>query len=190
MKSIDFAKTSFVSSFAKIPLPLHLGRLPQFCLIGRSNVGKSSLINHLTMQKGLAKVSNTPGKTQLINLFLVDEQLLLVDLPGYGYSETGKEIKSQWQQLIEDYLLQYRPHLLLLLDSRHPPSSLDEQMIRWSKENLLTFDCILTKMDKLTTSERHRTIQRMIQFLSKPPLLYSIKDVDSRKKLLLHLKSL
>lgn len=96
MKKINFKNSRFVNTFVSLPLKGIQATLPRFCFVGRSNVGKSSLINHLCDQQRLAKVSSVPGKTQAINLFEIDQQLYMFDLPGYGFSETGKNLRMSW----------------------------------------------------------------------------------------------
>jgi len=131
------------------------GDKPEFAFIGRSNVGKSSLINMLTNHKNLAKTSSKPGKTQLINHFLVDKKWYLVDLPGYGWAKVSKSLKGKWQKMISDYLLQ-RTNLFLLfvlLDSRHPPQPIDIEFIRWAGENQIPMALILTKTDKISRNK-------------------------------------
>ncbi len=128
------------------------GDKPEYAFIGRSNVGKSSLINMLTNHKNLAKTSSTPGKTQLINHFLVDNQLYLVDLPGYGWAKVSKSKKQQWKKMITAYLLN-RDNLYLLfilLDSRRLPQQVDMDFIHWSGENGIPLAIILTKSDKIS----------------------------------------
>ncbi len=130
------------------------GDKPEYAFIGRSNVGKSSLINMLTNHKNLAKTSSTPGKTQLINHFLVDNQWYLVDLPGYGWAKVSKSKKQQWKKMITAYLLN-RDNLYLLfilLDSRRLPQQIDMDFIHWSGENGIPLAIILTKSDKISKS--------------------------------------
>jgi GTP-binding protein len=129
--------------------------LPEYAFIGRSNVGKSSLINMITGQKMLAKTSSTPGKTQLINHFLIDENWYLVDLPGYGYARTAKTNRHKWEKVIEQYLLR-RTSLMstfILLDSRLPLQDNDRKVINWFGEKGLYFVLVLTKIDKLTHNQ-------------------------------------
>ena len=129
--------------------------LPEYAFIGRSNVGKSSLINMITGQKTLAKTSSTPGKTQLINHFLIDESWFLVDLPGYGYARTAKSNRSKWEKVIEQYLLK-RQNLMstfILIDSRLPLQESDHKVINWFGEKGLHFVLIFTKADKLTHNQ-------------------------------------
>ncbi|TDI68894.1 MAG: YihA family ribosome biogenesis GTP-binding protein [Bacteroidetes bacterium] len=128
------------------------GDKPEYAFIGRSNVGKSSLINMLTNHKNLAKTSSTPGKTQLINHFLVDNQWYLVDLPGYGWAKVSKSKKQQWKKMITAYLLN-RDNLYLLfilLDSRRLPQQVDMDFIHWSGENGIPLAIIFTKSDKIS----------------------------------------
>ena len=130
---------------------------PEFAFIGRSNVGKSSLINMLTGQKGLAKTSARPGKTQTINHFLINESWYLVDLPGYGWSRVSKEKKASWGKMIERYLVQ-RENLLclfILIDSRLDPQKIDYEFMRWAG-NQLACALVFTKTDKLSRSQWHR----------------------------------
>lgn len=145
---------SFIISSAELsqcPKP----DLPEYAFIGRSNVGKSSLINMLTGQKMLAKISTAPGKTRLINHFLINEQWYLVDLPGYGYAKVGHQTRKKWEKLIETYLLK-RESLMstfLLVDSRLPLQDNDRQVISWFGENQLPFVIVMTKTDKLSRVE-------------------------------------
>jgi GTP-binding protein len=130
---------------------------PEFAFIGRSNVGKSSLINMLTGQKGLAKTSARPGKTQTINHFLINESWYLVDLPGYGWSRVSKEKKASWGKMIERYLVQ-RENLLclfILIDSRLDPQKIDYEFMRWAGSQLACAP-VFTKTDKLSRSQWHR----------------------------------
>ena len=125
--------------------------LPEYAFIGRSNVGKSSLINMLTNLRKLAKVSNTPGKTRTINHFLIDNSWYLVDLPGYGWAKVSKTEKVKWKLMINEYL-QLRENLhcvFLLIDSRHEPQAIDLEFMRWLGENEIPFVIVFTKTDKL-----------------------------------------
>ena len=129
--------------------------LPEYAFIGRSNVGKSSLINMLTGQKMLAKTSSTPGKTQLINHFLINDEWYLVDLPGYGYAKTAKTQRRKWEEVIEQYLLK-RSNLMstfLLVDSRLSLQENDRKVINWFGSKQLHFTIVLTKTDKLTANQ-------------------------------------
>jgi len=128
---------------------------PEYAFVGRSNVGKSSLVNMLTGQKMLAKTSSTPGKTQLINHFLINGEWYLVDLPGYGYARKARSLRSQWERVIEQYL-QQRPNLMstfILLDARLPLQLNDRKVINWFGSKQLHFNIVLTKTDKLTAGK-------------------------------------
>lgn len=123
---------------------------PEYAFIGRSNVGKSSLINMLTNRKGLAMTSSKPGKTMLINHFLINGDWYLVDLPGYGYARRSKENREQLQKLIEDYILEREmlTSLFVLVDSRHEPQKIDLEFMEWLGENGIPFSIVFTKGDK------------------------------------------
>lgn len=165
------------------------GDKPEFAFIGRSNVGKSSLINMLTNHKSLAKISSRPGKTQLINHFLVDSQWYLVDLPGYGWSKVSKALKSKWEKMITDYLLE-RTNLFLLfilLDSRHPPQPIDIDFIQWAGEKQIPIALILTKTDKLSKnkvfSNRKMLEKRLKEDWETLPPIFISSAVDRTGKL-------
>ncbi len=145
IKSANFVMSN--SNVAKCPKEL----LPEYAFIGRSNVGKSSLINMLTQRKSLAKTSGRPGKTQLINHFKINENWFLVDLPGYGYARVSKKDKKTFQKYITDYFLE-RQQLVcafVLVDIRHEPQKVDLEFMEWMGENQIPFCLIFTKADKL-----------------------------------------
>ena len=127
------------------------GNLPEYAFIGRSNVGKSSLINMLTNHKGLAMTSATPGKTLLINHFLINEEWYLVDLPGYGFAQRGMAQREQLRQIIENYILEREQLvcLFVLIDCRHPAQKIDLEFMEWLGENDVPFTIIFTKTDKI-----------------------------------------
>lgn len=129
--------------------------LPEFALIGRSNVGKSSFINSLVNIKGLAKTSNTPGKTKLINLFNINESFIFADLPGYGFAKVSGKTQNQWQKNIENYLLKRKniSSLIHFIDSRHEVQQNDKQMSEWIKFNNLPCFVIATKVDQISKSQ-------------------------------------
>ncbi len=135
---------------------------PEFAFIGRSNVGKSSLINMLTDHKGLAKVSGTPGKTRLINHFLIDDAWYLVDLPGYGYAKVSKSERSGFSRLILDYLANRKEMtcLFVLVDSRLEPQKIDLEFFELLGRNSIPFVIVFTKLDKLTANKAHSNITR------------------------------
>lgn len=125
--------------------------LPEYAFIGRSNVGKSSLINMLTGRKGLAKTSQTPGKTLLINHFLINKQWYIVDLPGYGYARRSKDSREQLERIIKGYILEREQmtNLFVLIDSRLKPQKIDLEFMQWLGENGVPFSIVFTKLDKL-----------------------------------------
>lgn len=130
-------------------------RRPEIAFLGRSNVGKSSLINSLLQRKGLARTSNTPGRTQSINYFLINDAFYFVDLPGYGYAKVSKSMRSDWGTMAEEYLSE-REQLVLcvqLIDSRHEPTRLDLQLNEWLNFNGKPHIAVATKSDKLTANQ-------------------------------------
>lgn len=158
--------------------------MPEIALVGRSNVGKSSLINALTGHKKLAKISATPGKTQRINFFLIDEALLLVDLPGYGYAKAPPQAAESWTKAIDTYFTS-RPSLrlvLLLIDARRSPSKEDLQVIQWAGKQSFSLLVVLTKIDKLSPFELQSAIERMNHF-STDCFPFSIHDKKLLRKL-------
>ena len=130
-------------------------KLPEYAFIGRSNVGKSSLINMLTRQKGLAKTSGKPGKTRLINHFIINNEWYLVDLPGYGYAEVPKAERLKWEKMIRQYILQREnlQCLFVLIDSRHDAQEIDLNFMEWLGTSQIPFSIVFTKTDKLKPSE-------------------------------------
>ena len=156
---------------------------PEYAFIGRSNVGKSSLINMLCRNKKLAKTSATPGKTLLINHFLVNKAWYLVDLPGYGYAQRGKKIMDKIQKLIEYYVLerQQMTCLFVLIDSRLEPQRIDLEFIEWLGENGVPFALIFTKADKQTTTKTRQSVERFMNKLQEqweelPPYFISSSE--------------
>lgn len=136
--------------------------VPEYAFIGRSNVGKSSLINMLTRRKGLAKTSQTPGKTLLINHFNInDGEWYLVDLPGYGYAQRGKEQRDKLEKLIEGYIWnrEQLANLFVLIDIRHDPQKIDMEFLDWLGEHDVPFSIIFTKADKLSSAAAERNVQ-------------------------------
>lgn len=133
---------------------------PEYAFIGRSNVGKSSLINMLAQRKDLAKTSGTPGKTQLLNVFLMDEIWYLTDLPGYGYAKVSKTKRSQFEKMITNYLTQ-RPNLVntfVLIDCRIPPQKIDLEFMEWLGENQIPFSMVFTKIDKISSTALQKAL--------------------------------
>ena len=144
------------------------GQLPEYAFIGRSNVGKSSLINMLVNRKGLAMTSSMPGKTMLINHFLVNDSWYIVDLPGYGYAQRGKEGREQIRKIIENYVLEREQMtcLFVLIDSRHAPQKIDLEFMEWLGENGIPFCIIFTKLDKLSRRQAAENIRAYKEKLS------------------------
>lgn len=161
------------------------GVLPEYAFIGRSNVGKSSLINMLTNRKKLAMTSATPGKTMLINHFLINKNWYLVDLPGYGYAKRGQKGQEQIRTIIEDYILEraQMTNLFLLIDSRLEPQKIDVEFMEWLGENGIPFSIIFTKSDKLKSGGLKRNINLFLRKMSEkweelPP--YFISSSENR----------
>jgi GTP-binding protein len=161
---LPILKTEFVVS-AGTPVQFPAGRLPEVAFLGRSNVGKSSLINALTGQKGLAFTSNTPGRTQTINFYKVDESYFFVDLPGYGYARVPLAVTREWKALIEQYL-EKRDNLqfaCLVLDARRGWMEKDLDLKRWLEHHGTQYVVVATKFDKLNQSEQNRVLHSIRQ---------------------------
>ena len=140
---------------------------PEYAFIGRSNVGKSSLINMLCNHKGLAKTSATPGKTLLVNLFLVNREWYLVDLPGYGYAKRSKSVQDQLQRMISSYILQRQQlvNVFVLIDIRHDPQKIDREFIDWLGVSSVPFSIVFTKADKLGPVKARQNAERWMESL-------------------------
>ncbi|HEX8267970.1 MAG TPA: ribosome biogenesis GTP-binding protein YihA/YsxC [Pyrinomonadaceae bacterium] len=137
--------------------------LPEVAFLGRSNVGKSSLLNSLLQRKGLARTSNTPGRTQSLNYFLINKRFYFVDLPGYGYARVSKAVRSSWGKMAQDYLAK-REQLVLciqLIDSRHEPTEQDRQLFEWLRHYGKTQLIVATKSDKLSSNELRKSIEKI-----------------------------
>jgi GTP-binding protein len=161
IKTAEFVvSNSDVSKCPKNPIP-------EYAFIGRSNVGKSSLINMITGRKSLAKTSGRPGKTQLINHFIINNNWHLVDLPGYGYAKVSKTAKKKFQQFITDYFLRREQMVwaFVLIDIRHEPQKIDLEFMQWMGENAIPFSIVFTKADKLKPKAIERNINNYIQIL-------------------------
>lgn len=162
---------------------------PEYAFIGRSNVGKSSLINMLTNRKGLAMASSKPGKTQLINHFIINNQWYLVDLPGYGYAQRGKEGRIQIRKIIDTYILKRLEltNLFLLLDCRHEPQKIDLEFITWLGENEIPFCIVFTKADKLSKSQLDINVNQYLDKLKEdweelPPVFITSSEHKQGKE--------
>ncbi len=192
IKSAEFVISN--TDFRKCPA----GNRPEYAFIGRSNVGKSSLINMLTGRNGLAKTSSTPGKTLLINHFMVNNEWYIVDLPGYGYPRRGKEQREQLRHIIQTYILgrQQMTNLFVLVDSRHEPQAVDMEFMNWCGEHNVPFSIVFTKMDKLGRDAGQRNIEAYKQQLGEtweelPPIfITSSQDGRGRDELLDYIDSI
>lgn len=156
---------------------------PEYAFIGRSNVGKSSLINMLTNKKGLAMTSSKPGKTQLINHFIINNEWYLVDLPGYGYAQRGKEGREKIRVIIDSYILNRTELtcLFLLLDCRHEPQKIDVEFMNWLGEEEVPFAIIFTKTDKLSKGKLKDNINLYLEKINEtweevPPIFYTSSE--------------
>ncbi|HKK80729.1 MAG TPA: ribosome biogenesis GTP-binding protein YihA/YsxC [Prolixibacteraceae bacterium] len=152
--------------------------LPEYAFIGRSNVGKSSLINMLTNKKDLAKISGKPGKTRLVNHFIINGKWYLVDLPGYGYAKISKSERKKWELMIRSYLLK-RKNLLgifVLIDARHEPQNSDLEFMQWLGESQVPFVMVFTKVDKLSGAEQKvyqdKYAEKMLETWAEVPLMF------------------
>ncbi len=192
IKSAEFVISN--TDFRKCPS----GNRPEYAFIGRSNVGKSSLINMLTGRNGLAKTSSTPGKTLLINHFMINNEWYIVDLPGYGYARRGKEQREQLRHIIQTYILgrQQMTNLFVLVDSRHEPQAVDMEFMNWCGEHNVPFSIVFTKMDKLGRDAGQRNIEAYKQQLGEtweelPPIfITSSQDGRGRDELLDYIDSI
>ena len=160
--------------------------LPEYAFIGRSNVGKSSLINMLTGRNGLAKTSATPGKTMLINHFLINDEWYIVDLPGYGYARRGKDSRDELRRMIEGYVLHraQMTNLFVLVDARHEPQKIDLEFMEWCGENGVPFSIVFTKMDKLGKIIGGRHVveykKRLLETWEELPPIFETSSQDGR----------
>ena len=156
----------------------------EICFAGRSNVGKSTLINALTGRKALARTSNTPGRTQEINFFTAADSHYLVDLPGYGYANAPLPIVEKWQRLLKKYLSGRRSlrRAFVLIDARHGVKSVDEEILSLLDSAAVTFQCVLTKADKIKTHEQEALLQQVRDALSKHPAAYPELILTSSEK--------
>ncbi len=171
---------------------------PEFAFIGRSNVGKSSLINMLTDKKDLAKTSGRPGKTQLINHFIINQEWYLVDLPGYGYAKASKTSRSKWEVFIANFLTKRETLLntFVLLDSRLEPQKIDIEFMGWCAENQLPFSMVFTKIDKLSSSALQKNLaaykKEMLKYWEELPPIFttSAESKFGQEKLLNYIEQI
>lgn len=165
---------------------------PEYAFIGRSNVGKSSLINMLTNNKKLAKISGKPGKTQLINHFVINDEWYLVDLPGYGYAKASKQSRAKWEKFIVEYLTNRESlvNIFVLLDSRLEPQKIDLEFMNWCGEKELPFSMVFTKIDKLSSTQLQKNLAKykkeMLKYWEALPPVFTTSSESKfgREKLL------
>ena len=167
MKEFHFAQSATFITSAVYPKSYPETALPEVAIAGRSNVGKSTLINGLVNRKKLAKVSNTPGRTQLLNFFLINNAFVLCDLPGYGYAKVPAEIRKNWRPMIETYLARREQLklLMLLVDIRRDPGTFETDLIGWATAHGLAILPVATKLDKLSASKRKPALNRVAKGL-------------------------
>ncbi len=178
-RDVDFMRSAV--SLETLPPP----DLPEICFAGRSNVGKSSLINALTNRKGIARASNTPGRTRELNYFNIDGRLFMVDLPGFGYAKASKADISRWQTLTRAYLRGRAGlrRVFLLIDSRHGVKPPDIEVMEMLDETAVTYQLILTKIDKLKKGELIKVTDKTINFIAKRPAAFpDVIQTSSEKK--------
>lgn len=168
--------------------------LPEIAFAGRSNVGKSSLINKLVNRKNLVHTSRTPGRTQTINFFLINKQLVFVDLPGYGYAKVPKKIQRQWGPMVENYLSRRKnlELVVLILDIRRIPSKGDQGLISWLLEKNIPYHVVLTKIDKLKPQNRkkqQKIIASLLEISHDKLFLFSAKTGEGKEELWKYIKN-
>lgn len=180
---MEFKKAEFITgapTLSQCPPP----KYPEVCFAGRSNVGKSSLINAMMNHSGLARTSNTPGKTQQMNYYKIDDEVYFVDLPGFGYAKVSKKERERWGRDIRDYLLKRSTLRLIvhLVDIRHEPSALDEDFFYWMGSNRMPFCVVLTKADKLSRNKQNQSKFRLEGILDEMNIRVPIVIVSSEKR--------
>jgi len=184
---VKVSSARFVKSAFK-PADFPCDQLTEIAFIGRSNVGKSRLLNTLARLKGLARISSSPGRTQSVNFFLINDSVYFVDLPGYGYAKVPKKIKDQWRPMVESYL-ENRPQLrivLLLVDSRIPPTRDDVLMKEWLDHYGIQHIIVMTKADKLSKSKLNRAVQTAQAALESEELIPFSAVTGLGKNVILH----
>jgi len=191
---MDIEQVAFIKSAERIAQMPSDAR-PEIAFIGRSNVGKSALLNMLCHRKSLARTSTTPGKTQTFNFYEVNRKIYFVDVPGYGYAKVSKQIRAKWRRRIADYLI-HRDSLvavLHLVDSRHPPSELDKEVMLLLRDVQAQYVLVLTKTDKLSGNKISQSLKRVQQSLETcgievPIVVTSSHQRKGRKELLLRIE--
>lgn len=189
IKQAEFVKSAVYEK----DYPMELNNM-EFAFVGRSNVGKSSLINSITGRKKLAKTSKTPGRTQLINYFKVNNEFYIVDLPGYGFAKVPKEMKAEWGKTMERYVASARKKLVfVLLDIRRIPSEEDMEMLVWLDHHDIPFKIIFTKMDKVSNNEKFRClkdIRKKVEFHNDDVFFHSSLNDTGKDEILNYIDSL
>ncbi len=194
---MDIQEALFVISNTDITLCPKDGK-PEYAFIGRSNVGKSSLINMLTGKKDLAKTSGKPGKTQLINHFIINKEWYLVDLPGYGYAKASKSSRNTWERFIADYLTKRETliNIFVLIDARLEPQKIDIEFMTWCGENKLPFSMVFTKIDKLSSSALQKNLaaykKEMLKYWTELPPVFTTSSESQfgREKILNYIQQI
>lgn len=196
LKKLSFSSVKFLGSMLnpdKEVRDRHGNPLSEIAIVGRSNVGKSSLINHLLKQKEIARVSSKPGKTITLNFFNIDDMLILVDLPGYGYAARSQADQLKWSENIDTYFTHRKTLklILLLVDSRRDLTEEDVQIIKWALHHQKPLLLIFTKSDTLTAKEKVQVIKKIDSFHpTVPSIYYSTKEGKSRNLLISKIKEL
>lgn len=186
---MQIKKAEFIKSIAEYSTA-KFENIPQIAIVGRSNVGKSSLINYLCSQSKLAKVSSAPGKTRLINLFKINDKFYLVDLPGYGYAKVSKTEQERWVPMMEEYLntSENLKHIFLLMDIRREPNEYDQQMSLWIQNAAIPCTIIATKCDKIAKSKCKPIAQKLSDKLGMtfriPTIMFSTLKKYGKNELL------
>jgi len=195
--TVKIKKAEFVISNIDIDLCPKDGK-PEYAFIGRSNVGKSSLINMVTDHKKLAKTSGRPGKTQLINHFIINEEWYIVDLPGYGYAKASKTSRAQWEKFISDYLTKREElvNVFVLIDSRLEPQKIDMEFMNWCGEKQIPFSMVFTKIDKLSSTALQKNLAKykkeMLKTWAELPPVFSSSATSKfgREKILNYIENI
>lgn len=189
IKQAEFVKSAVYEK----DYPMELNNM-EFAFVGRSNVGKSSLINSITGRKKLAKTSKTPGRTQLINYFKINNEFYIVDLPGYGFAKVPKEMKAEWGKTMERYVASDRKKLVfVLLDIRRVPSEEDMEMLVWLDHHDIPFKIIFTKMDKVSNNEKFKClkdIKKKVEFHNDDVFFHSSLNDTGKDDILNYIDSL
>lgn len=189
IKQAEFVKSAVYEK----DYPMELQNM-EFAFVGRSNVGKSSLINSITGRKKLAKTSKTPGRTQLINYFKINSEFYIVDLPGYGFAKVPKEMKAEWGKTMERYVASNRKKLVfVLLDIRRVPSEEDMEMLVWLDHHDIPFKIIFTKMDKVSNNEKFKClkdIKKKVEFHNDDVFFHSSLNDTGKEDILNYIESL